>query len=260
MLDFVRFEGSSEVVGQVFEAVVSVADQLAVTHDKDVSFPIIDNGLRTTWLFRGCLAKFDSPTERLSFLDAAMEQSGGLLAVSELVIALGYEHGLYSESRDHDQPHEPPLVEKGEIERLAGNLVHRIEEAAASGTLAVHPLFMEVVGRWRQFGHHEAAAEWLRQFAGTDENLVRVVRELKGEMRSQSFSDYVPVRTTTVSCDYLAKFIPAVELRRRCADILAAAPGWLSQDDCHLLQIVVANVSEDGTVTDPYSRRSKRSD
>jgi predicted KAP-like P-loop ATPase len=257
--DFVRIEATPDQAGRVFEAVMSVADQLAVTHDKDVNIPFLDNGLRMTWLLKGCLAKLDPP-ERVRLLDTAVEQPGGLLTACELVIALGYEHGMYSESKDDHQPTDPPLVERREVERLAGNLVRKVEEAAAGGGLAAHPLFMEVVGRWRQFGYHEAAAEWLRQFAESDENLVRVVRVLKGEIQSRSFSDYVPVRTPTVSCGYLAKFIPATQLRQRCADILVAAPEWLTQDDRHLLQIVVASIAEDGTVTEPGSRRSRKGD
>ncbi|MBX9581052.1 MAG: KAP family NTPase [Gemmataceae bacterium] len=254
LLDFVRIEATTEQAAGVFDAVLAVGDALMATADKDVNLPLIDNSLRITWLLQACLAKEDQPG-RGRLLDAAVESPGGLLTACELVLALGYGNEMYTESDDDNPPNEPPLVEKGDVERSAMSLVRRIEAAATDGSLAAHPLFMKVVGRWRQFGHPEAAAEWLRRFVEADENLVRVVRLMKGEVRSQSFSDYVPVTTPTVSCDYLSHFIPAADLRRRCAALLVTGPDWLTPDDRLLLQIVVATVGEDGTVTEPGSRR-----
>lgn len=252
--DFVRIEATAERAARVFDAVLAVGDELMATPDKDVDLPLIDNNLRITWLLQGCLVKQDGPG-RVRLLDAAVGGQGGLLTACELVLALGYGNGMYLESADAQQPHEPPLVEKGDVERSAEGLVRRIEAAATDGSLAAHPLFMKVVGRWRQFGRPEAAAEWLRKFVEDDVNLVRVVRLMKGEVRTQSFSDYVPVTTPTVSCDYLSRFIPTAELRQRCAGVLTADPDWLTRDDRLLLQVVVATIGEDGTVNEPGSRR-----
>jgi len=124
-----------------------------------------------------------------------------LHTAAELVKVLGYEHGMYSSSEDARTSPEPPLIPKENVEELAKLVVQKIEAAATDGSLAAHPSFMGVVWHWRLFGQEDRAAEWVRQLAASDENLMKIIRQMRGEIRSQSFSDRVATATPHVDCE-----------------------------------------------------------
>jgi hypothetical protein len=182
-----------------------------------------------------------------------------LYTAADLVKLLGYEHGMYSSSDENRSSPEPPLIPNEKVEELAQVVVKKIEAAAVDGSLAVHPRFMRVVWHWRLFGKGDKAAEWVRQLAKTDENLMKIIRQASGEIRAHSFSDRVMTATPHVDCEYLSQFIPVLEVRQRCSNLLSTNPEWLNAEDRKLLQIVVASIGEDGSIHDPRpGRRSKR--
>jgi len=248
--DFVRVEASSEQAAQVFGSVLTVGDRLIAASDKE---QLVDNSLRLIWLFQGCLLKVSAP-ERICLLDEAVKVRGGLVTICELVVALGYEHGMFSTSKAGQPPHENPLIDQSEVQRLADCLIREIESAAEL-ELAENPLFMKVVGRWRQLGHRDAATEWLQRFIDSDENLVRVIRAMTGEIRTQSVSDYVSVKTPTVACEYLAEFISPATLKQRSESILSSDHPWLTPDDRNGLRLVSMSIGEYSTVSDPGCRK-----
>jgi hypothetical protein len=100
----------------------------------------------------------------------------------------------------------------------------------------------------------------MRQLAQMDEQVVKMIRQRQGEIRGQSLSDRVATATPHIDCDFLCQFIPALELRQRCSNLLATAPEWLTDEDRKALQIVSASISEDGSIHDPWRgrRRARR--
>jgi predicted KAP-like P-loop ATPase len=261
--DFVKLQATPTQAKQVFEVVMQVGDELAGTEDKDVigGWVPVTNELRICWLVQQALAKLDSPIDRVRLIEDTLKQQVGLYTAAELVKVLGYEHGMYSSSDDARTSPEPPLVPREKVGELANLVVQKIEAAAADGSLVAHPSFMGVVWHWRLFGQGDKAVEWVRRLAATDENLVKIIRQMRGEIRSQAFTDRVMTATPHVDCEYLGKFVPVLEARQRCADLLAAGPDWLSAEDRKSLQAVVAGIAEDGTVHDPRpGRRRARQD
>lgn len=258
--DFLKIQASPAQARQVFLAVMEVGDELADTKDKDVvgGFFPITNELRVCWLVQQALAKLDIPSDRVEVIEEALKQRVGLHTAAELVKVMGYEHGMYSSSDDGRTSLEPPLIPKEKVEELAKLVVQKIETAAADGSLADHPSFMGLIWHWRLFGKEESSREWVCQLAASDENLVKIIRQMRGEIQSQSFSDRVMTATPHVDCEYLCKFVPALEARRRCADILDAGPDWLTAEDRKSLQAVVSSIDEDGTIHDPRPGRRQR--
>jgi predicted KAP-like P-loop ATPase len=258
--DFVKLQATPAQAKQVFLTVLEIGDELADTQDKDVVGGVIPitNELRICWLVQEALGKVESPTERLKLIEDALQHAVGLYTAAELVKVLGYEHGMYSSSGETRTSPEPPLIPKEKVEELAKSMVLKIEAAAADGSLAAHPSYMGVVWHWRLFGQEDKATAWVRQLAASDENLVKIIRQMRGEIRSQSYSDRVMTATPHVDCEYLGKFVPVLEARRRCAALLAAGPDWLSAEDRKSLQVVVASIGEDGSVHDPRSGRGRR--
>jgi len=258
--DFLKLQATLPQAKQVFLTVMEVGDELADTEDKDVvgGFIPITNELRICWLVQQALAKLATPTERLQLIGESMNQKVGLHTAAELVKVLGYEHGMYSTSDEARTSPEPPLIPKVDVEELAKLVVQKIEAATTDGSLAAHPSFMGVVWHWGLFGQVDKAAEWVRQHAVSDEIFVKLIRQMRGEIRSQSFSDRVTTARPHVDCEYLGKFIPALEARLRCAALLAAGPDWLTAEDRKSLQVVVASIGEDGSVHDLRSGRGRR--
>jgi hypothetical protein len=193
------------------------------------------------------LTKLGDSVERVRSIEHTLSEHVGLYTAARLVKELGYEHGMYS-SADDARPAVSPLIPKEKVEDLANLVVQRIETAASDGSLAADPSFMGVVGHWSLLGGVDHAVQWVRQFAVSDENLVKIIRQTKGEARSREFTDRVIKATSYVNCDYLSSFVPAQEARRRCSDILAACPNWLTAEDRESLQAVVAAIAEDGTI------------
>jgi predicted KAP-like P-loop ATPase len=258
--DFAKLQATPAQAKLVFLTVMEVGDEIADTQDKDVVGGVIPitNELRICWLVQEALGKVESPTERVKLIEDALRQTVGLHTAAELVKVLGYEHGMYSSSGESRTSPEPPLIPKEKVEELAKAVASKIEAAATDGSLAAHPSFMGVVWHWRLFGQEDRAVEWVRQLAASDENLVKIIRQMRGEIRSQSFSDRVMTATPHVDCEYLGKFVPVLEARRRCAALLAAGPDWLTAEDRKSLQAVVASIGEDGSVHDPRPGRGRR--
>jgi hypothetical protein len=260
--DFVKLQSTPAQARQVLEAVMQVGDELAGTKDKDVlgGFVPITNEVRIGWLLPQALAKLPSPNDRVQLVEDTLKQSVGLYTAADFVRLLGDQHGMYSSSDENRISPEPPLIPKEKVEELAQAVVKKIEAAAADGSLATHPSFTGVVWYWQLFGHGAEAAEWLRQLAQADEQLVKMIRQREGEIRGQSLSDRVATAIPHIDCDFLCQFIPALELRQRCSNLLATPPDWLTDDDRKALQIVVASISEDGSIHDPRpgQRRARR--
>ena len=258
--DFLKLQATPAQAKQVFLAAMEVGDEIADTEDKDVvgGFIPITNELRICWLVQQALAKLDTPTDRVLLIEEAMKQEVGLHTAAELVKVLGYEHGMYSSSDDGRTSQEPPSIPKENVEELAKLVVHKIEAAAADGSLAAHPSFMGVVWHWRLFGGGEKATEWVPLKVTSDELFVKFLRQMSGEIRSHSISDRVMTATAYVDCEYLGQFVPVLEARRRCIDIMSVGPDWLTAEDRKLLQATVASIGENGTVHDP--RRGTRTE
>lgn len=257
--DFVKLQATPAQARQVFEAVMQVGDELAGTKDKDVlgGFVPITNEVRIWWLLPQALEKLPSPDDRVQLIQETLKQPVGLYTAADFVKLLGYQHGMYSSSHENRTSLEPPLIPKEKVEELALVVVKKIEAAAADGSLTAHPSFTGIVWHWQLFGHGEKAAEWMRQLAQEDRQLVKMIRQRQGEIRGQSFSDRVATATPHIDCDFLCQFIPALELRQRCSNVLATAPEWLTDEDRKALQIVVASISEDGSFHDPWRGRER---
>jgi hypothetical protein len=258
--DFLKLQATPAQAIKVFLTVMEVGDELADTEDKDVVGGVISitNELRICWLVQQALAKLDNPTDRTQLIEESLKQQVALRTAAELVKVLGYEHGMYSSSDDVRPSPEPPLIPKEKVEELAKLVVLKVEVAASDGSLAAHPSFMGVVWHWRLFGGGEKAAEWVGRHVASDESFVKFVRQMSGEIRSQSFSDRVATATPHVDCEYLGQFVPVLEARRRCSDLLSVGPDWLTPEDRKLLQVVVASIGEDGSVHDPRRERRPR--
>ena len=257
--DFVKLQATPAQARQVFEAVIQVGDELAGTTDKDMlgGFVPITNEVRIWWLLPEALAKLPSPDERVRLIEDSLNKPVGLYTAADFVKLLGYQHGMYSSSDENRTSPEPPLIPKEKVEELAQVVVKKIEAAAADGSLAAHQSFTGIVWHWQLFGHGDKAAEWVRQLAQTDKQLVKMIHQREGEIRGQSFSDRVATATPHIDCDFLCQFIPALELRQRCSNLLATAPEWLTDEDCKALQIVVASIGEDGSIHDPWRGRRR---
>lgn len=134
----------------------------------------------------------------------------------------------------------------------------KVEAGASYGSLAAHSSFMSVVWHWGLFGHEQKATEWVRQLASSDENFVKVIRQMRGEIRSHSLSDRIAIATPHVDCENLGKFVPTMDARRRAAALLTAGPDWLTAEDRKSLQVVVASIGEDGTVHDNRAGRGRK--
>ncbi|MDY3556172.1 P-loop NTPase fold protein [Gemmata sp. JC717] len=250
LLDFLKLRATPAQAKQVFLAVMEIGDELAATEDKDLVGGLlpITNELRICWLLQQALAQLATPTERMQLIGEAMRQKVGLHTAAELVKVLGQQHGMYSSTDARTSPE--PLVLRADVEELAKLVVQQIEAAATDGSLARHPSFMGVAWHWGLFGQAGKAAEWVRRLAASDDHLVKLIRQMRGEIRSHSFSDRVATATPHVDCAALGKYVPALEARRRCAALLAAGPDWLTAEDRTSLQVIVASIAEDGTVRD----------
>ena len=254
--DFVKLQATPTQARQVFEAVMEAGDEIAETEDKVMASLIpVTNALRIWWLLPESLGKLERPSDRVQLIRDTLQGNVGLHTAAELVKLLGFEHGMYSSSREDRSSPEPPLVPKENVEELATAVAQKIEAAAADGSLAAHPAFMGIVWHWQLFGHGEKATAWVQQLIQSDRELVRVIRQMKGEIQVQSFSDQVATAIPHVDCTNLAQFIPPLEARRRCSNLLAAAPDWLTPEDRTALQVVVASIGEDGSIHDPRPGR-----
>jgi predicted KAP-like P-loop ATPase len=260
LMDFLKLQATPAQARRVFLTTMEIGDELANTVDKDVVGGVISitNDLRICWLVQEALGKVEPPTDRVKLIQDALQTTVGLHTTAELVKVLGYEHGMYGSSNDGRTSHESPLIPKDKVEELAKAVASKIEAAASDGSLSAHSSFMGIVRHWSLFGQEDKASEWVRQFATSDENLVKLLRQMRGESRSHSLSDRVVTTTTYVDCENLGKFVPVLEARRRCADLLAAGPAWLTAEDRKSLQLVVASIGEDGSIQDPRDGRGRR--
>lgn len=258
--DFLKLQATLDHARNAFLALMEIGDKLAATEDKDVVAGLVPvtNQLRIGWLVQRALAKLDDQSDRVRLIEEAFSRNVGLNTSAGLVKVLAYEHGMYSDSDDAQAMAGPTLIPKENVEPLAELVVRKIEAAATDGSLAAHPSFMGVVWHWRLFGGGEAAAGWVRGQAASDEMLVRLVRQASGVIRTQSMSDRVMTAIPHLDGESLGQFVPVLEARRRCVDILASSPVWLAPEDRKRLQTLVASIGEDGAQQDPRRGRQPR--
>jgi hypothetical protein len=243
---FARSAASNEEASRLFECCLRTGDELANTEDREAFMLPVTNTTRVVWLCRACLQRVGVEAAS-QWLNDAVLRPYGLLISSELVLPLGYQHGMF---REYERPFErEPDVDEESVTAFVEDLRKRLRDAAEGGELEKHAKYMQVVGNWAQIDDSEVIAQFVKSVGETDKGFVDILRQMKSEGRVWALGDAVARRSSRVPCDYLAEYFDPTDMRGRAKTLLEGSPEWLTQDDLESLRIVVSSITPEGAIT-----------
>lgn len=257
--DFARTSKETPKVEAVFRSVLRVGDRLIEVKDEEVIGGLFawDNKTRVLRVLLRSIEHLRSEQERVRLLDSSVRQGYGLLTLTELVAALGQEHGMFGSS-ERDDDRQKPLLSAEKVQKLLKKVARKIRAAAdgdETSELARHPYTLEIVGWWCDFGSQTAALRWLRRQARCEKFLIGLLYQASSKVRSHGMSDRVVREHLIVNTGYLGRFLNLRRLKGRCSRLLDAPPDWLSEEQKVLLRTAASLITDAG---EPLNERDIR--
>lgn len=210
-----------------FEALISgifeVADEIDREGDHERGFSFTNTRLRIHWLIRKLTFESCTLEERTAtFLTACREaQLGWLIDFTSSAM-----EDYHPRDGKEPTPLEKCLVAQGALDNLKGHALKVIEDAAANGTLLLHPQLASILFRWRDLidADGESVKTWANKQLVSDVAVAQLAKGFTSESWSQgmgmfSLGDRVAMRHTRAAVDGLASILDVTAFRKRLEEI-----------------------------------------
>jgi predicted KAP-like P-loop ATPase len=251
--DFAEHQATESQLEPLFQALFRLGDAFLSAKDEHaVSLITITNERRLGWALQATLERIGDQRARDTLVESTYELVDAIRTASMFLWILGRDHGEFGP--DKEDSDRPARVSKECLQRLKSLVLDRINEDAKTGRLITHPDAMLVVRDWRLFGGELDAQAWVKETAQQDRFLVRILNQLRSQIRSHSASDRVVRTMPFIDGKYLLSFFEASDIRGRCNRIISDSPEWLDDYDRETLAVVLDTVMEDGMIRDAFSR------
>ncbi|MEW6533745.1 MAG: P-loop NTPase fold protein [Thermodesulfobacteriota bacterium] len=172
----------AKIVPNMVHGLLYAGDAILSNADRGLPYGFVENRHRFVRLLT-LLLRALSLKERSELLRTAVQTAPSLAATSQLVAALGDEHGKYS---GEALPEDKRLVSAGtllELESITGN---RIAAASDEGSLQSVPDLDHVLFRWSDWRSKKEVSEWLTKDL---ENILAFLRWLIPDEKIQDRDD-----------------------------------------------------------------------
>jgi len=253
-------DAKAEASEVLFRSLIRVGDVLLTARDEKMAggmFPI-DNDLRMIWVLHELLDRI--PKDRDQLVQDAMNGDSGLFVSTELVVSLGYQHGLFGAKERDDTPRHPPLVSKKCVGKLSKMVRKALETSAfdeSKSPLLAHPDFVRVVFNWWRIGGKKETKRFLGSVTTDDSVFISTLKQMVRKSRSHGSSDRVAAETEVIDTGFMSNFLNLKDVRERCEKLLNVNPQGLDDPGMKVLRITFNSIKPNGKPIEHWAEQMR---